>query len=172
MRAPCKIDGCDRPSKGRGWCGTHWLRWRNHGDPTVVLRVGVDYQVKPPCAVDGCPRPHHAKGYCSMHLVRFNKHGDPSIVAPIAGRPLKGDAPTWAAVHKRLERQLGRASERECIDCGGPAKEWSYTYGANDELVDAKGLRYSEDFTFYAPRCIPCHRRYDMAHPRCEVATA
>ena len=162
MRAPCKIEGCAKPSRGRGWCGTHWLRWRKHGDPMIVLRTGIDFQVKPPCAVDGCPRPHHAKGYCSTHLDRVNKHGDPSVVTPITGRPLKGEFPKWAAVHKRLSRKRGRAAEHECVDCGGPAKEWSYTYGSPDELIDANGLRYSLDLDVYKPRCVPCHRRYDL----------
>lgn len=24
----CSVEGCDRPAKARGWCGTHWMRWR------------------------------------------------------------------------------------------------------------------------------------------------
>lgn len=27
----CLIDDCDRKPKGRGWCGTHYERWRRHG---------------------------------------------------------------------------------------------------------------------------------------------
>lgn len=36
----CKIDGCDKPRKARGWCGLHWQRWRTHGDPRADLPPG------------------------------------------------------------------------------------------------------------------------------------
>ena len=29
----CSIPGCGKPTKARGWCGTHWYRWRKHGHP-------------------------------------------------------------------------------------------------------------------------------------------
>lgn len=31
------MDGCARPVRTRGWCSTHYERWRKHGDPTIVL---------------------------------------------------------------------------------------------------------------------------------------
>ena len=33
----CKIDGCTKVAKGRGWCSMHYRRWRQHGDPLVTL---------------------------------------------------------------------------------------------------------------------------------------
>jgi hypothetical protein len=30
----CKVEGCDKPARSRGWCNMHHLRWRKHGDPT------------------------------------------------------------------------------------------------------------------------------------------
>lgn len=38
-KGTCSIDGCERPVNARGWCGTHYARWRNNGDPLVVQRV-------------------------------------------------------------------------------------------------------------------------------------
>lgn len=32
----CAIEGCARPVKTRGWCGKHYQRWYNHGDPLVI----------------------------------------------------------------------------------------------------------------------------------------
>lgn len=35
----CCIDGCDRPHEARGWCKTHYARWRANGDPLAVKHV-------------------------------------------------------------------------------------------------------------------------------------
>jgi hypothetical protein len=29
----CVIDGCEKPTNARNWCGMHYYRWRKHGDP-------------------------------------------------------------------------------------------------------------------------------------------
>jgi hypothetical protein len=103
-----------------------------------------------------------------MHLARWGKHGDPSVVGERLGRPLKGDKPSYAAVHKRLER-AGRASERACVDCGGNASSWSYVGGCPNELrevVRGIDLAYSEDTNRYEPRCTSCHRKFDGAGNR------
>lgn len=33
----CTLSGCDKPHRARGYCNLHYLRWRQHGDPLVVL---------------------------------------------------------------------------------------------------------------------------------------
>lgn len=36
----CKVDDCSKRCYGRGFCTTHYARWRNHGNPlTVLFRV-------------------------------------------------------------------------------------------------------------------------------------
>lgn len=34
----CSIDGCGKPIKARGWCETHYARWKRHGDPLTTQR--------------------------------------------------------------------------------------------------------------------------------------
>lgn len=31
----CAVDGCCKPTKARGWCNTHYERWRHNGAPTA-----------------------------------------------------------------------------------------------------------------------------------------
>jgi hypothetical protein len=33
MVRTCKIEGCNKPVYGYGWCAAHYGRWRSHGDP-------------------------------------------------------------------------------------------------------------------------------------------
>ena len=162
----CVIEGCDRRRAGRGWCKMHWHRWRRHGDPTKVLVAGVDFNQKSPCSVEDCDRLAHAHGFCMTHLTRWRKHGDPLFVAPILGRPLVGEVPTFAAIHKRLSRKRGSAREYPCVDCGDRAAEWSYMGGDPNELRGRSGrsvVPYSLDLSLYAPRCVRCHRIFDAS---------
>lgn len=46
-RDVCEVDGCDRGHVARGYCRSHWRRWREHGDPVGEGRVG-----KPPALRD------------------------------------------------------------------------------------------------------------------------
>lgn len=36
MKTICKINDCENPVAGRGWCKLHWQRWRRTGDPNKV----------------------------------------------------------------------------------------------------------------------------------------
>ena len=168
--AVCAIDGCGKPRKGREWCSAHWLKWRKTGDPLTPNKVsGVDFNVKKACIAGDCDRHAHAHGYCHKHLRRWQKYGDPHTVGEITGRPLKGDVPTWAAIHKRLQRQRGSARQFMCVDCGSNASEWSYRGGSPSELVGNAGgfmCAYTEDLSYYDPRCTSCHRTYDGAGDR------
>lgn len=87
-----------------------------------------------------------------------------SRVAPRVGG--RGDPDSYAALHSRLERQRGSAFGKPSVDCGGFAAEWSYDHSGSMERIDPRGRRYSLDVQAYAPRCVPCHRRFDGARAR------
>jgi len=77
---------------------------------------------------------------------------------------------TYYAIHGLLKSQRGSASKYSCVDCGGPAHEWSYNDSSEDALVrksvnsNGSPVRYSLDLTAYSPRCRHCHRTFDP-HP-------
>ena len=53
-------------------------------------------------------------------------------------------------VHKELKKAFGSASEWDCVDCGGQAREWSWNRDRDPKLVAS-----------YDARCAKCHRIYD-----------
>lgn len=35
----CAVEGCGRPVHGRGWCNSHYRRWKRRGDPGAARIV-------------------------------------------------------------------------------------------------------------------------------------
>ena len=95
----CSIDDCDRPIGGRGWCQTHCMRWRRHGDPEHGGRVLRQSGTGQPCSIKGCPFPVVAVELCNRHYRRFKRCGD-----PLGGRPSPGamtvEERFWSKVNK------------------------------------------------------------------------
>jgi hypothetical protein len=79
----CSVDGCERPHKAFGWCGTHYTRWRRtgEGEPTKI-------RMRPECSIEGCDKPHFGCGWCQMHYQRWSNHGDPLKVSKHIGDPV------------------------------------------------------------------------------------
>lgn len=74
----CSIESCDNPGYCRGWCSTHYYRWRNHGDP---LAGRIRNKKRAACSIAECDRPSKSHGWCDPHYRRWQRHGD-----PLAGR--------------------------------------------------------------------------------------
>ena len=81
----CLIPSCDRKSFCRGWCSTHYARWRNYGDVHADDPIGFNTRVshKTICIVEGCGRPECSLGLCSAHYVRQWKTGDVRADDPV-----------------------------------------------------------------------------------------
>ncbi|WP_292988369.1 hypothetical protein [Mycobacterium sp.] len=71
---------------------------------------------------------------------------------------------SYAATHARLTHRRGRARRQRCIDCGAPARHWSYDHQDPNELTSPAGLEYSLDLDHYEPRCQPCHQTFDARY--------
>lgn len=81
--------------------------------------------------------------------------------------------PSYSTVHFRIRRSIGSASSYPCVDCGRPARDWSYDGRDENELsqmIDGHRRRYSADPSHYTPRCRSCHKDYDNSL-RAEVAS-
>ena len=166
----CTVDGCDEVAKTRSrtLCLAHYVRWKNGRDLTAPKRA--TRKRRGTCVVTGCDHldrgPH---GYCSKHWVRVQHNGSPDIVVHQRDRDNKwakhprwtGEEATYTAMHQRVRKLRGRASGHACVDCGRAARHWSYTHTDPAERRSEQGP-YSVDVAYYDPRCVKCHKRFDL----------
>jgi hypothetical protein len=130
----------------------------------------------PRCAIDDCESPAFRlrHGLCLMHNGRRQRTGDP-LAAPKRGRAAWLDHVGYYPAHQRVVRERGPAHTHPCVDCGKPARHWSYEDGDPAEILwEERGLRYSLDLAYYSPRCVRCHWDRDVAirRGRCDRARA
>lgn len=73
----CTIDGCERNFLARGWCSTHYKRWRLTGSTDDPVKY-----VTPPCKVDGCANlAGKGRGMCGTHYARWHRSGEAGSAA-------------------------------------------------------------------------------------------
>lgn len=159
----CAADGCTREPRSRvaEYCEKHYYRLRRNGTlETVAPRVPATT-----CVVDGCDRrAERTDGLCRACLYRFHRNGSFDYV----GYRLPPELTTYTVVHQRVRAAKGSASKYRCVDCGRQARQWSYDHkdpgsrwGTTPSYPDPMPFSVSVDH--YEPRCIPCHKRFDLA---------
>lgn len=73
----CSIEGCGLSGKlTRGWCPSHYSRWRRHGDPLAGRGPNAVGRI---CRVDECSDHARARGWCRSHYQRWKAHGSPEL---------------------------------------------------------------------------------------------
>ena len=106
-----------------------------------------------------------------MHYTRLLRHGDVNVAIHQRDRAMSRGEDHYAynrdgsylSVHQRLLKLHGKALLYKCVDCGERASQWSYDRKCPDERIDSKiGVPYSVDLDRYEPRCVPCHKRFDL----------
>lgn len=110
--ATCSILGCNRPHKARGWCGTHYARWKCHGDPLKGARKVAGR----PCSVGGCDSPVQARDLCSAHFQRVVRRGRLHRInfhaIDVNGERLCEFCWTW-----KVRDSFSGGVGRRCLDC-------------------------------------------------------
>lgn len=107
------------------------------------------------CLIDGCStRAPQATGRCAAHRIRSARH----------------ESFAYEDVHRRLRASRGRASDLDCVDCGGRAGHWTYSHADPYELQEIRRsgavVRFSAYPEYYEPRCVICHNRFDRVQTR------
>lgn len=67
---------------------------------------------------------------------------------------------TYNAVHFRVAKALGNATDHLCIQCPRRAHGWAYQHTA-EEPMWSNGAPYSDNPADYAPMCASCHKKLD-----------
>ena len=171
----CELDWCDRRGRNRsgsGLCEAHYYQKRR-GRPFTEARRYLPTST--PCVVDGCENTGFTGRYCPKHEVRIRRHGDPHTVIAPEDRAYRrgeeseywaGEGVGYSGAHQRLRKERGPASAHPCADCGSPAAQWSYNRAdPNEKANEYRGVAvvYSTDPSQYEPRCVPCHKRFDLS---------
>lgn len=170
---PCPVDECPKSAYRKGYCYGHYMKAWRYGTPTPEFepkwldvrghRFGTLIVTS-----ERTDRFWTCRCDCGETVKRdvgnLRRTGDSST----CGIPLRHFSPDagYGAAHDRVRRTHGSASLHTCIDCARPAHHWSYDHLDPDEMMyeytPGKYAAYSQSPSHYAPRCVSCHKRYDL----------
>lgn len=127
----CSVEGCGNPHSARGWCHTHYGRWRRHGDPLAAVNP-VRYAPSDKCRVEGCPTRARSLGWCPMHYMRWRRNGDPLALQEIGVCSIDGcDSQLcgrgWCRLHYQRWAKYGHplwpyGTPSTCLVCTHPQR--------------------------------------------------
>lgn len=166
-KGECKVDGCARFQYAKGYCTAHYQRLRK-GCALADISKPIEERKKhngERCSVGGCERLAQKRTLCGLHYRRKLRGIDLHKRIWHRGRSAMPEGlANYKTVHERLRRDRGPAAVYACVDCGRAASDWSYQYGAPDERRDEdSGYLFSEDQSYYVPRCRSCNLAFDHA---------
>lgn len=158
----CIVDECYKNARSpkADYCPMHYHRLYRYGtlERKTMQAGGI-------CSVDECIGIVVSIGLCSPHYQLMRHHGTTELLERTgeSNPSWLGDSVTYNGMHSRLRINRGRAKDQQCIDCGNRAKHWSYNHNDPQEFSSDEGL-YSTDLQCYSPRCVPCHKAFDLRH--------
>ncbi|VEW13547.1 Uncharacterised protein [Brevibacterium casei] len=177
----CQVDDCSKDAYRKDYCYAHYMkdwrygtptpqhpdRWedltgRRFGTLTATARRGDGmWELRCDCGNPTTARASALNRGDKLHCEDISLHR-------------RRDDAGYRAAHDRVRRDRGKASEHACTDCGSQAQQWSYDHEDPNECyaedLSLSPVAYSLDVNHYQPRCIPCHKRFDLG--RIDAATA
>lgn len=169
----CSVTDCGRPVKRFGFCYAHYMKNWRYGTPTPefapkwvdirgrrfgTLVVAERVERGWLCRCD-CGRER------TVTAGDLNRYGD---AVTCGHRPThrRADVAGYSGAHQRVRNDRGRVQEHQCINCGAQAAHWSYNHDDPDEFyavgLSAAPVAFSLKSNHYSPRCVPCHKRFDL----------
>ncbi len=184
-RAPwngCAVDRCQKLARSRGadLCPMHYHRQYRYGTlerVTDLVRRGA----LPRKAVDlsgarfgtlTASRYQDGRWVCqcdcgaerTASVGELNRTGEANTCGIKANH--LSDEVDYTAAHGRVHRAKGKASRYPCVDCKATARHWSYDHADPEERTSQAlrtvGIAYSLNIEHYEPRCVSCHKRFDL----------
>lgn len=183
----CSVNACDKPAVGRGWCASHYERWRSTGD--IQENIPLQQRPRPSrelgvCSVNGCDRGAKTRNWCQAHYQRWLATGDVQEDRPISGDTETLDRggylkrwqpshpvamPSGAVFSHRvvLYAKIG-PGEHSCHWCG-EVVSWEITYPTPGALVTdhLDNCKTNNDPSNLVPSCQPCNS--SRAHKKLAV---
>ncbi|GAA4439432.1 HNH endonuclease [Phytohabitans houttuyneae] len=167
-------------AKARGWCGTHYNRWHQYGDPEAPVRQRPVRL----CEVAECRNKYYAKGFCRRHHTRFYYETNrervkaSQAVYRAANRetarersrewrranPERATASVraWYATNRervREYRRRYRASNRDVVRAANSRRKALHK---NAPVNDLTARQWREIKAVYRFRCAYCRRRLPL----------
>lgn len=144
MRNKCKVEDCELHVAGKGYCNTHYQRWRRHGDPHIVKANHGNRSIRPvpsirkckTCGKTGPPEEFKNKtNFCKPCALQWHREwraANPERV--MAMRERQRTSPTRVRTElRRRAKNLGLdpdlvlayydAHDGRCEICGNPPRD-------------------------------------------------
>lgn len=168
----CSLTDCDKPIKRAGYCYGHYMKNWRYGSPTPehpptwvdirgqqfglltpIERVANMWRCKCECGADALVRAG------DLNRGSATTCGDKTT-------HWRRDDIGYSMAHQRVRTDRGLVQTHDCLDCGRPAEHWSYNHDDPDERLahglSARPVAYSVKPEHYSPRCVACHKRFDL----------
>lgn len=150
----CSVEGCGRPRRKRGWCETHYSRFRAHGTPNAPGRKSAGTS----CVWPGCKLTPVAQGQCTKHYywngrMRRRVLGGTAVAVGPATSPATGSQRPYG---------ISAPSRRRCdlVGCTAPAASRGWC-----------GAHYQRWRRFGDPEFTPPEAKKRCSVPGCDGVT-